>query len=157
VKLEIKIPSVKISRDRKQTKAVMRSAASEVASGIRSLLRSSQGSGRKYGKHTASAPGEAPAKRTGTLAGSIRTRVRQRDNTITASIRDQQFYALFLEKGAKGGGGPKRNRNRRGGSSSQRILEPRPFMQRVLDAKATSITRRIRDAILQDTKFVRQK
>lgn len=146
--IQITMPAYKVTYEKKETAKVMRAAASEVANGIRRLIRSK---GDKP-----SSPGEPPISKTGRLANSIKVSVDTRNDKVTARIKDTMFYALFLEKGAKGGG-RKGARNKRGKQATQRVLQPRPFMYRVIDSKRESLTQRIQEAVLNDMKFVKEK
>ena len=139
INLKIALPSAKLSYDKKQTKQVMRAAASEVAGAARRMIRNGGGGGRQYGAHTASAPGQPPVSLSGRLAASIRSNVKQRGNTIVASIRDVEFYSKFLETGTKRG------------------LAPRPFLSTALEQRKDSIASRIREAIDHDMKFEKRK
>lgn len=163
-----------IVNTKKHLKRVMRQAGQEVAVLARSKIRRKAGGGRLYSGHRASAPGEPPTLLSGKLARSIVVRVFKSGEGV--AIRAREFYALFLEKGAKGGGAV------RGGASytvksrvrklqgagplrqtasskrrSQRILEPRPFLDAALAEKAPSIGPRIRDAIVNGIEFKRMK
>jgi hypothetical protein len=94
-----------------------------------------------------------------------------------AAGKDGAFYALFLEKGAKGGGSNTHNRanmlmafeigrngkllrgtNRMKVSavSKTRILAPHPFMEPALDqAVANGLADRVRSAVMSGLKFQR--
>jgi hypothetical protein len=147
--LVIDVPAYKVTYEKKETAKVLRQAASEVAKGIRRLIR---GKGVQP-----SAPGEPPISKSGKLASSIKVSVTTRNDQVTARIRDVAFYATMLEKGAIGGGGKKGQRNKRGKPSTRRVLQPRPFMYRVLDEKASSLTERMQEAIMNDMAFVKAK
>lgn len=156
-----------ITYEKKQLKALMRKAGQEVAALARSLIRRSVGGGRLYrgsggskyrpykaGSYTASGPGQAPVSVTGTLARSIVARPFKSGEGV--AIRDTMFYALFLEKGARGGG-RKSGLKGKAKSATGRILEPRPFLTAALAQRSGSIESRLRDTILRDIAFVRQK
>lgn len=155
---------------KKNLRRVLREAANTVAREARTLTRNAAGGGRAYstpktiskGIHYASAPGEPPAMLTGMLNRSITTKIGKGGESI--SIRDNQFYAKFLEVGAKGGAGNrtkggkgKRNvkatKNRQGAVSSSRVLEPRPFISRALDDQKAEIERKILEAVKADIEF----
>jgi hypothetical protein len=158
-----------VALDPKPMRALMRAAGNDVRSKTARLINKSQGSGRHYPAHPAtpyrgaapayraSAPGQPPAAPTNALRGSLRTYVYKSGEGF--AVRARQFYALFLEAGAKGGGnrfGGRANAaaaNRAGGRRKRargvytaRVLEPRPFLDRVMDQEAPNITRRLREA-----------
>jgi hypothetical protein len=73
-------------------------------------------------------------------------------------VRARQFYALFLETGARGGGNPGARAvkpvNRRTGRHMRakgvytaRVLEPRPFLDKVMQQQAPELDRRVRKAL----------
>lgn len=159
---------------------VVRQGATQVAQEARALIRQSVGGGRVYrgsgggrqyrgyksGSYTASAAGAPPTSVTGALARSIKVTVFKGGEG--AAIRDAQFYALFLEAGAQGGVASGRRgvagkKNRRGhgrkGSAGvgKRVLAPRPFLTRALDAKRAALTRAMRAAVEQDVAMVPAK
>ena len=158
---------------KKHLKKVMRQAGQEVAVAARMKLRRRSGGGRLYSGHKASAPGEAPTLLTGKLARSIVVRVFKSGEGV--AIRSKQFYALFLEKGARGGGGvpgvsytlkSRIKKARSGGKLRQtasskrrstRVLEPRPFLDAALQEKAADIGPRIREAIIKGIEFRRRR
>lgn len=176
LRMKIDVPAGKLELQKTRKRAIMRAAGREVAALAKSLA-SSQGSGRVYfgpggsaGKYRggyakmryrASAPGEPPAKVTGNLVNSFVVRpFRSGDGVV---VRDTAFYALFLERGARGGGlaGPRGAKVRRGRrrflTATTRVLLPRPFLTAALDQRAPSIGPRIVRAVEQDIKFVRQR
>ena len=74
------------------------------------------------------------------------------------AVRAREFYSLFLEAGAKGGGNPGKSGarafNRRTGKPKRargvytaRVLEPRPFLDRVMARELPTIQRRVREAL----------
>ncbi len=160
--LTITVPSgYTIVAGKKQLRAVLRGAGADVATTSRAMIRSG-------GRGLASLPGQPPNSRTGALARSIK--VRPWKNGEGVSIRDVAFYALFLERGAKGGGGDthnkanilpaggKRSRNRMKASavSKKRVLLPRPFMEVALaDVVANGLADRVRAAVISGLKFRR--
>ena len=174
--LKITVPTYALVYEKKLLKKTLQSAGAEVAAVARALIRRSQGGGRKYGKHTASAPGQPPASLSGELAASIKVRPWRSGEGVT--IRDTQFYALFLEAGARGGGGNTRdkanillageknwrgkvlrtkNRMKKSAISQTRVLAPRPFLTAALEQRQQSISDRVRAAIIDDVKFKRLK
>jgi len=165
IKLQIKVSSGVLVNEKKRLKSTLRSAGTEVAAAARAKLKRSAGNGRKYyvggssggqGAYRASAPGTPPATITGQLARSIKPHMFKNGQGV--AIRASQFYAKFLEAGAKGGGGRKGSRNSKSGKTfTQRVLLPRPFLTAVLDERANSIGRRMDDAIKADVKFQKEK
>jgi hypothetical protein len=155
-----------VTLDKRELKKLMRSAGNDVKTKTARLINRGNGSGRQYGKHgatayrpaapayRASAPGEPPASPTNTLRGSLKTYVYATGEGF--AVRARQYYALFLEAGAHGGGNPgtKMPINRRTGRRvrakgvyTKRVLEPRPFLDRVMDQEHTEIDRRVRLAL----------
>jgi hypothetical protein len=163
-------PGYTIVAGKHQLRAVMRKAGAEVAQKARSLIRSG-------GKKRVSTPGQPPVSRTGTLVKSIKVRPWKSGEGVT--IRDTAFYALFLEKGAKGGGGDThnhanilmagernwrgkvlrdKNRMKRSAISLTRVLAPHPFLQPALDqVTANGLADRIREAIVSGLVFQKGK
>lgn len=152
--------------DTREVNALMRSAGNDVRTKTRRLIARSEGQGRTY--HTpggqpyrASSAGQPPASRTGQLAGSLKTYVLKR--TTGFAVRARQFYALFLEAGARGGGNPgarggginmrTHRRQRARGVYTRRVLEPRPFLDRVMAQEAPTIERRVRQALTEALKW----
>jgi hypothetical protein len=100
--LNIRVPpGWTITAGKKQVRAVMSAAGSEVAAKARAMIRA----GSRKGP---SKPGEPPHSVSGKLARSIRSRPWKDGEGVT--IRASEFYALFLSLGAKGGGGDTHNR-----------------------------------------------
>jgi len=163
IRLKVQVTSAGlIVNDQRALKKVMRAAGNEVAAVARALIRRQAGSGRLYGKHRASAAGEAPARITGALLRGIR--VRPFKSGMGVSIRDTEFYAKFLEVGAKGGGGRKGSANlgaRRKGAKrtaqTARVLAPHPFLSTALASREKSLAQRIKGAVDQDVQFQRIK
>jgi hypothetical protein len=174
VSLSIHVPQYVIVFEKKRLKAVLRRAGAEVASIARSKIKNAAGGGVMYrgpggsaakyrggyipGAYQASSPNQAPVSVTGTLARSIKVRPFQSGEGV--AIRDGMFYALFLEKGAKGGGRKSRGGVRvrgKGGIGTVRVLQPRPFLTTALESRQNSIASRIQEAVLQDIKFRRLK
>ena len=176
IRLSVTVRSGQLLWDKRKLKAVMRSAGAEIAALTRSLLAGA-GAGRSYrmskarggGIHRASAPGQPPARLSGALAGSVKVKPFRSGEGV--SIRETQYYSLFLEAGAKGGagshiGGARGLRNvyrKRGGKNvlaatqGSRVLAPRPSLSRALEQRAASIGPRIAEAVDQELKFVREK
>ncbi len=158
IRLDVRVTSAGlVVNQKKKLRATMRKAGAEVASVAKSMIRNSARSGRTYrgssGSYTASSPGQPPANLSGTLVRSIAVRPFKSGEGV--AVRARIFYALFLEKGAKGGGKSKRSRNRRGAPVTARVLLARPFLETALDSRASSISNRIRAAIVDDVQFVR--
>ena len=164
-RLTITVPSYAFTVDKALLRKTLRSAGAEVGAVARALIRRSQGTGATYskpggGRYQASSPGQPPASRTGALASNISVRPSKTGESVR--VRDAQFYALFLETGAKGGRGSgkfgvKGKRNKRGALSSARVLEPRPFLSVALAQREDSIADRVRAAVMDGVKFQRIK
>ena len=162
-KLRVTVSSGAFVVEKKLLRKVLRQEGNKVAATARMLLRSKAGGGRVYGRHQASAPGEPPALLSGKLARSIVVRMFKSGEGV--AIRSREFYALFLEKGAKGGGNVRggakfkvatSGRRRQTASSkrlSMRVLEPRPFLDVALDRNQAQIGPRLRDAFVQGIAF----
>lgn len=160
-----------VQLDKRELRNLMRSAANDVKSKTARLLNKTGGSGRVYrggggaryrgaykpGHYQASAPGEPPVRVTGSLRSSLRARVYQDGNGF--SVRERAFYALFLEAGAQGGRpgsrGAARVRRRRAGSSSSspRVLEPRPSLDRVMAEQERQLEGRVQKAFETGAKW----
>lgn len=150
--------------DKKELRAVMRSAANDVRSKTAKLINASSGGGRTYrgggggryrgykpGHYKASAPGEPPVRVTGTLRNSMRAYVYPSGEGF--AVRQRAFYALFLEAGASGGGNPGRNhgsrRRRARNVYNSRVLAPRPSLDVVMAQQAASLEKRVTAALHQ--------
>lgn len=166
-----------VALDKKELRALMRSAANNVKSKTAQLIGKQAGGGRTYrgggggayrggykaGQYTASAPGEPPVKVTGSLRSSLKSYVYKDDNGF--AVRERQFYSLFLEAGAKGGGNPGRNarqraharRHRARSVYTARVLDPRPHLDRVMEAEHANIDRRVKQAFEQGLKWRQTK
>jgi hypothetical protein len=96
----------------------------------------------------------------GALRASLKTYVYKTGEGF--AVRARQFYALFLETGAQGGGNPyggrpaasaewraRTKRHRARGRYTQRVLEARPFLDRVMKREEPEIERRLRVALEQ--------
>jgi hypothetical protein len=161
IRLEVEVPQrYRLSFDKKRVRQVLSRAGQEIAAVARRKVRRAVGGGRQYGAHQASAPGEAPVNLSGKLAASIRARPFKGGDGVM--IRDTELYALFLEKGAKGGGvkGRRNSRSRKGGvttvlAKGSRVLLPRPFLSTALAERQASIEQRVKDAIIGDIEFRR--
>jgi hypothetical protein len=156
-----------VALDKKELRALMRSAANDVKNKTQRLIARSSGSGRVYrggggaryrgnykpGRYQASAPGEPPVNVTGTLKGSVKGYVYPDGNGF--AVRERAFYSLFLEAGAKGGrpGGraaaAAARRRRTAAPTSGRILEPRPSLDRVMATEERALETRIGKAFEQ--------
>lgn len=182
VRIKIDVPPGYTVVDKAQLKAVMRGAGNEIAAKARAMIRAGGATAKRKAKR-ASTAGAPPVNRTGGLARGIKVRLRPDGLGVTvrdvAAARDGAFYALFLEKGAKGGGGnthDKRNilkageigrggkllrgqnRMKRSAISQKRVLLPHPFMEPALDAVvADGLADRVRDAIVSGMQFRRGK
>jgi hypothetical protein len=171
VRLDVRVTSAAlVVNEKKRLRAAVRGAGAELMGVARKKIGAS-GSGRVYrgpggsakyrggytrGKFQASSPGSAPAKATGFLRRSMKVYVFKSGEGV--AVRARAFYALFLEKGAKGGGrhgSPGKKVRGARGIGKQRVLEARPFLTAALDDRGASIGQRLHDAIEQDIKFVR--
>ena len=148
-----------VALDKRGLRALMRGASSDVRSKTARLINASTGAGRTYrggggnkyrgayvaGPYTASAPGEPPVRVSGTLRESLKAYVYKSGEGF--AVRARMFYALFLEAGAKGGSprapSHRARRSRRAGiKSSRRTLDPRPFLDRVMQQEEQNLQRR---------------
>lgn len=156
--------------DKREVDALMRAAGNDVKSKTARLINRSGGGGRSYfspggGRYKASTEGNPPVRRTGALRASLKTYVLKR--TTGFAVRAREFYALFLESGAKGGGNPGARgagfnartgqRKRARGVYTARVLQPRPFLDKVMDAEAPNIERRVHEALTQALKWKQTK
>ncbi len=156
-----------VALDKRQLKALMRSAGGDIAAKDRRLISASSGSGRVYrggggaayrgayrkGPYRASAAGDPPVQVSGNLRKSVRVYPFPDGNGF--AVRERQFYALFLETGAQGGGNPgkrasasraQQRRHRARSAYTARVLAPRPHLDRVMKIEAPSLTNRVRKA-----------
>jgi hypothetical protein len=147
--------------DKREMTKVMRAAGNEVRGKSSKLINQNQGGGRLYlgpsGRYRASVAGSPPVRVSGDLRSSLKTFVFK--SGLGFAVRARQFYALFLEAGARGGGNPGSRAtpiNRRTGRHmrakgvyTRRVLEPRPFLDRVMQQEAPGIERRMRVAFEQ--------
>jgi hypothetical protein len=147
-----------VALDKRELAKVMRSAGNTVRSKTARLINASNGGGKRYfgpaGRYQASSPGAPPVRVSGDLRGSLKTYVFKSGEGF--AVRAREFYALFLEVGARGGGNPGANarinrrtgrRMRARGVYHRRVLEPRPFLDRVMNEQADELDRRVRAAI----------
>jgi hypothetical protein len=155
--------------DKREMTKLMRSAGNDVKTKTARLINKNDGGGRHYAAHSAtryrpaarayraSSPGMPPVSPTNALRASLKTYVFKSGEGF--AVRARQFYALFLEAGAFGGGRSggrtfKRTDRRilsasvraarAKGRGEKRVLEPRPFLDRVMQQEAPDITRRLR-------------
>ena len=176
-RLAVTVEGGRLELDKKLLRATMRAAGSEVLGVARGLIRGTGAGGKLYRGRKASAPGTPPVNRTGALAAGLKVKVFKSGEGV--AIRDTARsrtgsgapYALFLEKGAKGGGGdtsnpanflPGRNargrrRMKRSAISQKRVLQPRPFLSVALASREASIAQRVAESINSGLKFVKQK
>lgn len=181
VRLKITVPpGYTIIAGKDQVRAVMHGAGNEVAARARAMIRAG-GATRKRAAKRKSTAGQPPVSRTGDLARGIKVKLRRDGEGVVirdvAAGKDGAFYALFLEKGAKGGGGNthKRanmlmafeigrngkvlrgtNRMKAAAVSKTRILAPHPFMEPALDHfVANGLADRVRAAVMSGLKFQR--
>lgn len=155
-----------VALDKREMKKVMRAAGNEIKSKTARLINSTSGGGQVYhyrskqGTYVASTPGNPPVRASGALRSSLRTYPYPSGEGF--AVRAGKYYALFLEAGAKGGGNPygrsgggasgehsARKRKRRKGQYTTRVLEPRPFLDRVMAQEAPEIDRRVKQAMSQ--------
>ena len=145
-----------VALDKRELAKLMRAAGNDIRGKTARLINQSNGGGRQYGSHRASSPGSPPARVSGDLRASLKTFVFKSGEGF--AVRARQFYALFLEAGAKGGGNPGRSAarpvNRRTGRHMRakgvyttRVLDPRPFLDRVMAQNAAELDRRVRKAL----------
>jgi hypothetical protein len=157
-----------VALDKRQLKALMRSAGNTVKTKTARLIAQTSGSGRSYrggggsayrgayrpGAYRASAPGEPPVTVSGTLRQSLK--VYPYPSGEGFAVRERAFYALFLEAGATGGGNPggsgrgarrAQARRHRARATTRRVLLPRPHLDRVMQQEEATLERRVREAL----------
>jgi hypothetical protein len=153
-----------VALDKREMRRLLGAAGRDIQRKTQRLLVRSQGGGRVYrggggaayrgqyraGSYRASAPGDAPVTVSGGLRTSLRTFAYPSGDGF--AVRARQFYALFLEAGARGGGnygsrGGPRRRGRARDRGGVRVLDPRPFLRRVMTAEGPSLRERIRTAL----------
>jgi hypothetical protein len=151
-----------VKLDDREVKKVMRAAGNDVKTKTSRLINQTDGGGRIThkpggGTYRASMPGNPPVRSSGALRQSLKTFVYK--SGMGFAVRARQFYALFLESGAHGGGNQyggrptaaaaargQYRRRRAKGRYTLRVMEPRPFLDRVIAAEAPELDRRIRTA-----------
>lgn len=146
--------------DKRELRKLMRAAGNDVKNKTGRLINQSDGGGRSYfaagRRYRASVPGAPPVRVSGDLRSSLRTYVFKSAEGF--AVRARQFYALFLEVGARGGGNPGSRavkpinrrtgrRMRAKGVYTARVLEPRPFLDRVMAQEAGELNRRVGAAL----------
>jgi hypothetical protein len=146
--------------DKRELRKLMRAAGNDVKNKTGRLINQSDGGGRSYfaagRRYRASAPGAPPVRVSGDLRSSLRTYVFKSAEGF--AVRARQFHALFLEVGARGGGNPGSRavkpinrrtgrRMRAKGVYTARVLEPRPFLDRVMAQEAGELNRRVGAAL----------
>jgi hypothetical protein len=151
-----------VAVDTREMKKLMRGASSEIRSKTARLINKTSGGGRvthyrgdRHGSYRASMPGDPPVRASGDLRASLKAYVYKSGEGF--AVRARQFYALFLEVGARGGGNPfggrpaasakwraLNRRKRAKGRYTRRVLEPRPFLDRVMEQSAPDLTARLR-------------
>lgn len=151
-----------IALDKRELRKLMRAAGNDVKNKTGRLINQSDGGGRVYsrpgggGAYRASTAGNPPIRRSGALRGSLKAYVFKSAEGF--AVRARQFYALFLEVGARGGGNPGSRavkpinrrtgrRMRAKGVYTARVLEPRPFLDRVMAQEAGELNRRVGAAL----------
>jgi hypothetical protein len=164
--------------DKRELKALMRSAGNDVAVKTRRLIGQTTGTGRYYAGgggsayrgsyraegYYASAPGAPPVQVTGTLRGSLRVYPYATGNGF--AVRERAFYSLFLEAGAHGGGNPhggrpgaaararaRARRHRARGRYQARVLAPRPHLDVVMADEQPVLEKRVRLALDRGLKW----
>jgi hypothetical protein len=170
-----------VALDKRRLKAVMRAAGNDVRSKTAKLINQSSGGGRSYAggggsryrgayvnhPYTASAPGEAPVRVSGTLRQSLKTYPFKSGEGF--AVRARIYYALFLEVGAFGGR-PGKSRQRERGKLSRSVrsqrakargerreMEPRPFLDRVMEQEGPELDRRVRAALVNSLTWKQTK
>lgn len=150
--------------DKRELQKLMRAAGNDVKNKTQRLINASDGGGRlthyrgKGGTYHASAPGDPPVRASGALRASLKVFPFKSGEGF--AVRARQFYALFLEAGARGGGNPyggrpaasaawraRTHRRRARGRYTTRVLEPRPFLDRVMKQEEPELSRRVRAAL----------
>ena len=149
-----------VALDKREVAKLMRAAGNDIKNKTGRLINASQGGGKTYfgpaGRYRASAPGSPPVRVSGDLRSSLKTYVFKSGEGF--AVRAREFYSLFLEAGAKGGGNPGARavkpinrrtgrRMRAKGVYTKRVLEPRPFLDRVMAQEAKELDRRVRKAL----------
>ncbi|HSR78756.1 MAG TPA: hypothetical protein VLN57_19430 [Xanthobacteraceae bacterium] len=160
-----------VALDKRGVAKLMRSAGNDIKTKTARGLARAVGGGRIYrggggaayrgayrpGPYQASAPGDWPVRVSNSLQRSLAVRVLPSGEGFM--VRARQFYALFLEAGARGGGNPyggrglrvrPRARERRHrGTGGVRTLSPRPILSRTMRQEEPNLQRRVRTALDQ--------
>ena len=164
-----------VNLDTREMRKLMRSAGNDVKTKTAKLINTTSGGGRvtqyrgdKAGSYRASMPGDPPVRASGALRASLKVYPFKSGEGF--AVRARAFYALFLEAGAKGGGNPfggrpaasaewraRSKRHRARGRYTIRTLEPRPFLDRVMQQEEANITRRVRLALDQGLSWKQTK
>jgi hypothetical protein len=169
-------PGYSIVAGKAQLRKVLRAAGAEVSARARAMIRQGGATKKRTAKRK-SVAGQPPVSRSGTLAKSIKVRPWKSGEGV--SIRDTAFYALFLEKGAKGGGGNthnranillagernwrgkllrSQNRMKRSAISKTRVLLAHPFLVPALDQVVKGgLADRVREAVMSGLAFQKGK
>lgn len=145
-----------VALDKAEVRKLMRAAGNDIRRKTSALIGASEGTGRGYpvpggGRYRASASGQPPVHRTGALQGSLKTYVFKSGEGF--AVRAREFYALFLEAGAKGGGNPYGGKRRperakrARGRYQTRVLAPRPFLDKVMTDEAATLNARVEKAL----------
>lgn len=145
-----------VALDKRELRKLMRSAGNDIKNKTARLINTSDGGGRVAhfaGKrYRSSQPGDPPVRVSGALRASLKTYVFRSAEGF--AVRARAFYALFLESGARGGGNPyggkgapPGRRRRARGQYTTRVLEPRPFLDRVMAQEEPELTRRVHLAL----------
>lgn len=150
-----------VALDKRELRKLMRAAGNDVKSKTSRLINKSQGGGRSYfgpaGRYRASVPGAPPVRVSGDLRASLRTYPFKSGEGF--AVRARAAYATPLEAGAFGGapGSSKRREHRKLSAPIRkaraklrgegRVLEPRPFLDRVMTEEAPELDRRVRKAL----------
>ena len=150
-----------VALDKRELAKVMRGAGNDIRTKTARLINKSTGEGRGYygpaGRYRASSPGSPPVRVSGDLRSSLKTYVFKSGEGF--AVRARAFYSLFLEVGAFGGGssGGRRREHRKLTASvraqrakargERREMQPRPFLDRVMEQEAPELDRRVRKAL----------
>lgn len=150
-----------VALDKRELAKVMRAAGNDIRNKAARLIAKSSGEGRGYygpsGRYRASSPGAPPVRVSGDLRSSLKTYVFKSGEGF--AVRAREFYSLFLEVGAFGGSATSgRRREHRKLTASvraqrakargeRRQMQPRPFLDRVMDQEAPELDRRVRKAL----------
>ncbi|HSS23994.1 MAG TPA: hypothetical protein VLL82_06240 [Mycobacterium sp.] len=160
-----------VALDKRGLTKLMRAAGNDIKTKTSRSLSRAVGGGRVYrggggaayrgsyrpGPYRASAPGDVPVRVSSSLQQSMKVSVFPSGEGF--AVRARQFYALFLEAGARGGGNPYGSRGARArrsvrerrhrGTGGVRVLSPRPFLARTMRQEESNLQRRVRTALDQ--------